>query len=244
MRETFKQDQAKFHHFLERLAMIFKIETYSMELNPDVLLTRAEQLMKLENDSLIEQKNSTNNYQRKIQHLKEQLENKDVHLDLLRKKLASVEDGRTNKTELEREIDNHVVLSRKMKSKVEILTQQVNELRHENTQLKAQINDNHTLKDRLIEREKEIRRLLDEISKLENTRDKQAVKISSLQDRMHAVDDDVNRTLVSSDNAVRNLSNELRFLKGSLAQVTEREQRVSQYENDLSYMLMYSPILF
>lgn len=146
LQETFKQDKAKFHHFLERLAIILKIETCSMELNPDVLLTRAEQLMNLESNSFIEQKNATGNYQRKIQHLKEQLENKDVHLDLLRKKLASLEEGRTCKTELEREIDNHVVLSKKMKSKVEILTQQVNDLRHENTQLKAQINDNHTLK--------------------------------------------------------------------------------------------------
>jgi hypothetical protein len=43
---------------------------------------------------------------------------------------------------------------------------------------------------------------------------------------MHSVDDDTNRTLLSSDNAVRTLSNELRFLKGSLAQLAEREQRV------------------
>lgn len=53
------------------------------------------------------------------------------------------------------------------------------------------------------------------------------MKITSLQERMHTVDGDVNRTLMSSDNAVRTLSNELRFLKGSLAQLTEREQRVS-----------------
>jgi hypothetical protein len=33
-----------------------------------------------------------------------------------------------------------------MKSKVESLTQQVNDLRHENTQLKAQSTDVHTLK--------------------------------------------------------------------------------------------------
>lgn len=52
------------------------------------------------------------------------------------------------------------------------------------------------------------------------------MKITSLQERMHSVDGDVSRTLMSSDNAVRTLSNELRFLKGSLAQLTEREQRV------------------
>ncbi|CAF4607268.1 unnamed protein product, partial [Rotaria magnacalcarata] len=71
----------------------------------------------------------------------------------------------------------------------------------------------------------EIRRLLEDINKLEGTRDRQAVKISTLQDKIHSVDDDANRTLLSSDNAVRVLSNELRFLKSSLEQVTEREQR-------------------
>ena len=54
------------------------------------------------------------------------------------------------------------------------------------------------------------------------------MKIISLQERMHSVDGDVSRTLMSSDNAVRTLSNELRFLKGSLAQLTEREQRVRE----------------
>ncbi len=52
------------------------------------------------------------------------------------------------------------------------------------------------------------------------------MKISTLQEKIHSVDDDANRTLVSSDNAVRALSNELRFLKGSLDQAAERERRV------------------
>jgi len=127
-----------------------KIENVSnelgYELNPDVILTRAEQLMKLENDSIIDQKTSIYSLQRKIKQLKEQLENKDVHMDLLRKKVVALEEGRSAKTDLEREIDDHVVLSRKMKLKVENLTQQVNDLKNENTHLKAQITDVHTLK--------------------------------------------------------------------------------------------------
>lgn len=119
---------------------------FGYELNPDVILTRAEQLMKLENDSIIDQKTSIYSLQRKIKQLKEQLENKDVHLDLLKKKFTASEEGRAAKTDLEREIDDHVVLSRKMKTKVEHLTQQVNDLRHENTQLKGQTADTHTLK--------------------------------------------------------------------------------------------------
>ncbi|CAF4359561.1 unnamed protein product, partial [Adineta steineri] len=138
-RESHKQDKAKFHHFLERLGSIMKIENISndlgYELNPDVLLQRVEQLMKIESNSIIDQKTSTYNLQRKIQQLKEQMENKDLHLDLLRKKVLALEEGRSAKTDLEREIDDHVILSRKMKLKVESLTQQVNELRNENTQL-------------------------------------------------------------------------------------------------------------
>ncbi|CAF4373864.1 unnamed protein product, partial [Adineta steineri] len=74
-RESHKQDKAKFHHFLERLGSIMKIENISndlgYELNPDVLLQRVEQLMKIENNSIIDQKTSTYNLQRKIQQLKE-----------------------------------------------------------------------------------------------------------------------------------------------------------------------------
>ncbi|CAF2393713.1 unnamed protein product [Rotaria sp. Silwood2] len=240
-RENLKQDKAKFLHFLERLASIMKIENVSnelgYELNPDVILTRAEQLMRSENDSIVDQKTSIYSLQRKIKQLKEQIENKDLHLDLLRKKVISLEEGRAAKTDLEREIDDHVVLSRKMKTKVETLTQQVNDLKSENTQLKAQMTDVHTLKGRLAEREKEIRRLLEDLSKLENTRDKQAVKISTLQDKIHSVDDEANRTLFSSDNAVRALSNELRFLKGSLEQVTERERRLIDFRALIARML-------
>lgn len=149
-RENLKKDRAKFLKFVERLASIMKIESVSnelgYELNPDVILIRAEQLMRLEKDSISDQKTTIQNLQKKVSQMKEQLENKDLHLDLLRKKVVALEEGRAAKTDLEREIDDHVMLSRKMKVKVDQLTQQVSDLRHENTQLKAQITDIQMLK--------------------------------------------------------------------------------------------------
>ncbi|CAF3690001.1 unnamed protein product [Rotaria socialis] len=240
-RENLKQDKAKFLHFLERLAAIMKIENISnelgYELNPDVILSRAEQLMKLEKDSIVDQKTSIYSLQRKIKQLKEQMENKDLHLDLLRKKVIALEEGRAAKTDLEREIDDHVMLSRKMKVKVDHLTQQVTDLKQENIQLKAQITDIQILKNRLVDQDKEIRRLLEDVDKLQNIRDKQAVKLSNLQDKIHSVDDEANRSLLSSDNAVRALSNEVRFLKSSLEQITEREHRLLDFRSLISRML-------
>lgn len=149
-RENLKQDKAKFLHFVERLGSVLKVENVSnelgYELNPDVLLTRAEQLMKMERDSIVDQKTSIYSLQRKIKQQKEQMDNKDLHLDLLRKKIIALEEGRAAKTDLEREIDDHVMLSRKMKVKVDHLTQQVHDLKHENMQLKAQITDIQTHK--------------------------------------------------------------------------------------------------
>ena len=149
-RENLKKDKAKFFNFLERLATILKIENVSnelgYELNPDVVLIRVEQLMRLERESTADQKTTIQNLQKKVSLMKEQMENKDLHLDLLRKKVVSLEEGRAGKTDLEREIDDHVMLARKMKVKVDHLTQQVSDLRQENIQLKAQMTDIQTLK--------------------------------------------------------------------------------------------------
>lgn len=71
-----------------------------------------------------------------------------------------------------------------------------------------------------------MRHLLDDMEKLESIRDKQANKISILQEKLQSNDDQANRTMNSSDNVVRTLSNELRFLKNSLQQYADREQRV------------------
>lgn len=140
--ESFKQDKTKFLHFLQRLCSILKIEhDVNFDLNPERILQRAEQLMQCEKNSLHEQKISVYNLQRKNQQFKEQLEQKDEEINRLKAKFSSFESTQTIKSDLEREIDDHVVLSKKMKAKVEQLTQQINQLKFENNQLKSQTND-------------------------------------------------------------------------------------------------------
>lgn len=216
----------------------------NFDLNPERILQRAEQLIVCEKNSIHEQKISVYNLQRKNQQFKDLLEQKDDEINRLKAKFSSFECTQTIKSDLEKEIDDHVVLSKKMKSKLEQLTQQINQLKFENNQLKSQTNDVQILKvksvffvskkdlilfvkDRLSEREKEMRHLLDDLEKLESIRDKQAAKISILQEKIQSTDDQANRTMNSSDNVVRTLSNELRFLKNSLQQYADREQRVN-----------------
>lgn len=56
----------------------------------DAIVARAEQLTKHEGDSLQDKKTHIYNLQRKIKSLKDQMESKDLHMDLLRKKVGSL----------------------------------------------------------------------------------------------------------------------------------------------------------
>ncbi len=139
---------------MERLGHILKVSQISadvgLDMNVDLLIARAEQLVKMEGDSLQDKQTNIYNLQRKVKQFKEQLDNKDLHLDLLRKKLSALEEERAGKTALEREVDDHVAMSKKFKLKVEKLTEQLNCLKCENSDLKAQLLDSNSLKVNLL----------------------------------------------------------------------------------------------
>lgn len=136
--------------FLEQIGKILKIEQISvdlgMDMNIEIIIARAEQLVKMESDSLQDKQTSIYNLQRKIKQLKEQLDNKELHLDLLRKKLTSVEEEKAGKCALEKEVDDHVMMSKKFKVKVEKLTEQLNVIKAENESLKAQLYESNGVK--------------------------------------------------------------------------------------------------
>lgn len=77
--------------FLERIVHAMKMEAITMDLGvesiTDAIIARSEQLTKLEGDSLADRKTHIYNLQRKVKSLKEQLDSKELHMDLLRKKV-------------------------------------------------------------------------------------------------------------------------------------------------------------
>ena len=58
------------------------------DMNGDVLVARAEQLMRGEVDLLADKSSHLYTLQRKVKTMKQQLESKDLHLDLMRKKVG------------------------------------------------------------------------------------------------------------------------------------------------------------
>jgi DNA repair exonuclease SbcCD ATPase subunit len=140
----------KYLSFLERIGNILKISQISadvgLDMNVDIILARVEQLVRSESDSLQDKQTNIYNLQRKVKSYKEQLDNKELHLDLLRKKLAALEEERAGKCALEREVDDHITMSKKFKLKVEKLTEQLSAIKQENNELKSQLLDSGCLK--------------------------------------------------------------------------------------------------
>ncbi|CAF0745813.1 unnamed protein product [Brachionus calyciflorus] len=241
LRDNLKSDRIKYLSFLEKIGNVLKISQISadigLDMNIDLILARVEQLIKMENESIQDKQTNIYNLQRKCKTLKEQLDNKELHLDLLRKKLAALEEERANKCALEREVDDHVMMSKKFKLKVEKLTEQLNSLKSENESLKAQLLDLNCFKGKSTDQDKEISKLVSRISELESIKEKQTIKITKLKDQLESSSNEISKTRSSSDSTVQSLSQELRHLKQDLEKHEERERQLLDFRNVVARML-------
>ena len=65
--------------------------------NSDAVLQRVKQLIEKEDSSLAQITSTIYSLQRKVKQLKKELEGKELHLDMLRKKVATLEERRSEK---------------------------------------------------------------------------------------------------------------------------------------------------
>ncbi|KAK3093737.1 hypothetical protein FSP39_019476 [Pinctada imbricata] len=241
LRDGFKLDKEKYLRALQRLGEKMKMDRISIDLGLDLtidaLITRAEQLVKLEQDAIADKSTHIYNLQRKVKSLKEQLESKDLHLDLLRKKMTNLEEKLLGKSTIEKERDGETFRVRKLEKLVEKLKFQLQDSRQENTNLKAQLLGSSDLKMRTLEQRKEIEELVAQVDELEDVRKRQSSKIRHLKEEVDATNVDTAEKRVVSENAVQALSSELRTTKNALNAIQTREKQLLDFRNVVARML-------
>uniref|UniRef100_A0A8W8I947 Coiled-coil domain-containing protein 170 n=3 Tax=Magallana gigas TaxID=29159 RepID=A0A8W8I947_MAGGI len=241
LRDEFKTDKEKYLRALQRLGEKMKMDRISIDLGLDMtidaLISRAEQLVKLEQDTIVDKSTHIYNLQRKVKSLKEQLESKDLHLDLLRKKMTSLEEKLLGKTEIEKERDTESFRIRKLEKLIEKFKLQITDLKHENTNLKAQLLGSSEIQMRTMEQRKEIEELVAQVDELENVRKKQSHKIKHLKDEVEMSSQQNQEKRLVSDNAVQALSSELRTSKNALNAIQNREKQLLDFRNVVARML-------
>ncbi|KAJ3613086.1 hypothetical protein NHX12_019342 [Muraenolepis orangiensis] len=132
------------HHeeFLKQLMETMKVDGVDLDLGLDMRLrlirSRAEQLVKQEGTAVVENKTLAYSLQRKLKQQKERLESKELHTDLLRRKVLEMEEReRGSRSALALERDGALVAVRRLHKKVERLQGELNAAKLSDAELRA-----------------------------------------------------------------------------------------------------------
>ncbi|CAH1792734.1 unnamed protein product [Owenia fusiformis] len=241
LKDGLRTDKHRYLKFMERVASAMKVDTISadvgFDMSGDAIIARAEQLQRMEMDALADKTTHVYNLQRKIKSFKDQLESKDLHNDLLRKKIQQLEERVMGRSELEREKDDESLRSRKLEKLVEKYKMQINEHRQEIRDLKARLMDSSNYRIETLEASKEIETLEEKVLRLERVRQKQAKKIHNLKQDIDMVEGEKVGTSQTADYTIGQLSSELATTKAALDEITKRERQLLDMRSVIARML-------
>ncbi|XP_014254517.1 coiled-coil domain-containing protein 170 isoform X3 [Cimex lectularius] len=214
VKEGLRKDKAIFVTFLERLARALNMEEISREIGVDLhtesLLLRAEQLSRFESDKLTDKLLLYGSYprfrreryfydlplrdsavvyqlQRRVRNLRDQLQRRDLHLDLLRRKLTIQEDSHRTKGLLQAERDEANLRVKKLGKQIDRLQVQLNEARSLSRDLKLQLTESSDYKLTALERGRKIEELQKKLAESELLRTRCSRKVNLLKDQLSSL---------------------------------------------------------
>ncbi|CAG0890015.1 unnamed protein product [Darwinula stevensoni] len=244
LKERLRKTQATHRDFLERLSRAMRLEELTrgdfdldLDLGPEAIVARAEQLVRLEGDQLHSKSVAVHELQRKLRAFRSQAERKDLQLDVLRRKITSLEDRSKEVSSLQRENEAFQVRSKKMAQQVERYQAQLREEQERMSILKDELQQMSDAKVKLLERDDEFERLRVHVLELEAGKSRMkrkltALKMAAEEENLAAMED---RRL--SDNAIDALSAELDATKLALSDARKREKQLEDFRTMIGRVL-------
>ncbi|NXA39207.1 CC170 protein, partial [Eudromia elegans] len=241
MQDGLKLEKQKYLKFLEQLNKMMKLDNIAVEvgfdMNVDAILARAEQLVKLEGDAVIENKTMAYSLRRKLKIQKEKLESKELHINLLRQKISQLEEEKHGRAVLAVERDEANLTVRKLHKVIERLQQQLDLAKETNTDLKAKLSETNELKIKTLEQNKTIEELNQSQGKLQRMKEKAEKQLTSVKSELHLKECEANEDKEKAKNMIKALSSEMQVLKTTLAEVAKRERQLADFREVVSRML-------
>ncbi|XP_063990284.1 coiled-coil domain-containing protein 170 isoform X1 [Diachasmimorpha longicaudata] len=264
-RESLRRDKQSIQVFLERLGKAMQMDEISQEIGLDLqteaLLVRGEQLARLETDKLVDKlvcnyttfprirrersfelpcvKDTSVVYQlqRRVRTLREQLQRRDLHLDLLRRKLSLQEAGVRMKSILQAERDEANLRAKKATKQVERLQIQLAEEKSRNRELGTQLVEMADYKIAALERSRKIEELQKRLVESEMLRTRYTRKFGLLKDQMRTTTESADQERSINDHSLQLLRDELAQVKQNLAEVTRRESQLQSFRVSVAKIL-------
>ncbi|XP_007561989.1 coiled-coil domain-containing protein 170 [Poecilia formosa] len=229
-RDELQRSNKQYEEFVERLSETMKVDGIDPDLGFDMRLklvrSRAEQLDRQEAAALVESKMQTYSLKQKVKSQKDQLDRKDLHVQLLRKKVLELEEERRrSRSVLSAEQNDALLEARKLKKRLERLQAELRATKLSNTELKAQLTHTDELKLKVTEQsqseqEQKTNLLLDGKAKEEKK-----LSGSNLQDQEKKMREE------------REEREELNVLRLSLTQLSDRQRELLDFQSKVSQTL-------
>ncbi|XP_042109567.1 coiled-coil domain-containing protein 170 isoform X3 [Ovis aries] len=241
LRDDLNFEKQKYLKFLDQLSEKMKLDQMAAELGfdmrLDVVLARTEQLVRLESNAIIENKTIAHNLQRKLKTQKERLESKELHMNLLRQKIAHLEQEKQVRSAVMLERDEANATIRKLQKKVERLQKELSVCRELNTELKAKLADTNELKIKTLEQTKAIEDLNKSRDKLEKMKEKAEKKLLSVKSELETTEHEAKENKERARNMLEVVTSEMKTLKKSLEEAEKRERQLVDFREVVSQML-------
>uniref|UniRef100_UPI00398F01E3 coiled-coil domain-containing protein 170 n=1 Tax=Pristiophorus japonicus TaxID=55135 RepID=UPI00398F01E3 len=241
LRDGLSQDKQKYLKFLEHIAEKMKLERMTAEIGFDMqldaILARADQLVKMEGEAIIENKTLTYSLKRKLKAQKEKLDSKELHMDLLRRKITQLDVEKQTQTALAVERDEANLTMRKLQKKVERLEKELRLAHISSTDLKVKLSDTHELKIKTLEQNKTIEELNKSVKKLEKLKEEVQEKLNSTKSDLDFTEFEANEEQNRARNILEAVSSELKTLKQTLEEVAKREKQLVNFREVVSRIL-------
>ncbi|XP_019699519.2 coiled-coil domain-containing protein 170 isoform X2 [Harpegnathos saltator] len=240
-RESLRRDKQTFLTFLDRLGKTMQMDEISQEIGIDLhtesLLVRAEQLARLETDKLVDKTSVVYQLQRRVRTLREQLQRRDLHLDLLRRKLSLQEDSVRMKSLLQSERDEANIRAKKLVKQVERLQVQLSEEKSRNRELSAQLTEAADYKIAALERSRKIEELQKRLVESEMLRTRYNRKLTMVKEQMRTTAETADQERSINDHSLQLLRDELAQVKQNLSEVTRRESQLQSFRVSVAKLL-------
>jgi len=240
-RDQMKEDKRKFVSFCEKLARVMKLDEIAndvgLDVNGDALLARGEQLVKLETDALDDRKTTIYNLQRRVKWSKQQIESKDLHLGLLKKKVNELEDLLREKGRVEVERDENSLRYKKLVKHNDKLQRELLDCKKEITSLKAKLLEASELRVRTLEQGKTIEELENTVNKLAKSKHKTNTELHDLRNELEMTETEAREKKAQTSKTLQQLSSELQTTKQALDESRDREKQLLDFRQVLARLL-------
>ncbi|XP_054832290.1 coiled-coil domain-containing protein 170 [Eublepharis macularius] len=239
--DALKLEKQKYLKFLDQLSGKMNLDSMAadigFDMRMDAVLARTEQLIKLEGDTLTENKIIARSLQRKLKTQKEQLDSKDLHMKLLHQKIIQLEEEKQVRTALAVERDEANLTVRKLQKKLERLQKELSLARETNTELKTKLADTNELKIRTLEQDRTIEDLSKSQEKMEKIKAKTEKQLTAVKSELHIAEREAKEDKERAKNILESVTNELKTLKTTLDEVMKRERQLADFRDVVSQML-------